>query len=447
MAFSSVLKIADVDDFINPSQECIKPITSKLDKHEKYNHRSQSEKVKISLNDCLACSGCITSAESVLISKQSKEEFYAILDKNQRLQETHQESRMKTIIVSISPQSRAALAVNYNLDINQIGKMLAATFKKVLGASYVFDATFARDFSLIESQREFIDRYCSSSPCKLPVFASACPGWICYAEKIHGKFILPYLSAVKSPQQIMGSLIKDYFANQIGKRPSDIYHVTVMPCYDKKLEASRNDFYNESLNAADVDCVLTSGEVMEIFNERGCVVVNGTSENLDRPFVSVDENNEVLTHDGGGSGGYLENVFKTAAAEIFQLKIQNMIYKTVRNKDFREVILTIDGKSVLKGAIVYGFRNIQNIVQRMKRGKCLYDYVEIMACPGGCLNGGGQPKIDLDSNLRLHLMKLEKCYNSAGEWLDGSDSYKARKMLYTTYYDKSQSQNAISVKW
>lgn len=136
-------------------------------------------------------------------------------------------------------------------------------FKNYFSAEFVFDTTFSREFSLIESEREFVERFkqnqLGSSDAKLPILTSSCPGWICYAEKTHGSFILPYISRVKSPQQIMGSLVKDYLCkNVFDITPDKIYHVTIMPCFDKKLESSRKDFFNEFHQSKDVDCVLST---------------------------------------------------------------------------------------------------------------------------------------------------------------------------------------------
>ena len=127
----------------------------------------------------------------------------------------------------------------------------------------MFDTTFSREFSLIESEKEFVERFkkhsVDSSSFKLPILTSSCPGWICYAEKTHGSFILPYISSVKSPQQVMGSLVKDYLCkNVFDLTPDNIYHVSIMPCYDKKLESSRKEFYNEFHQSKDVDCVLST---------------------------------------------------------------------------------------------------------------------------------------------------------------------------------------------
>jgi iron only hydrogenase large subunit-like protein len=174
---------------------------------------------------------------------------------------------VKRICVSISPQSRASLAIKYGMSLEALTRKLCGYFKHKLCAEFVFDTTFSREFSLLESQREFVERYRqnersggNSTSARLPILSSACPGWICYAEKTHGSFILPYISTVKSPQQVMGTLIKEYICKKLDTTPDKIYHLTVMPCYDKKLEASRKDFYNELYDTRDVDCVLSTSK-------------------------------------------------------------------------------------------------------------------------------------------------------------------------------------------
>ncbi|PNJ02292.1 NARFL isoform 15, partial [Pongo abelii] len=179
-------------------------------------------------------------------------------------------SQQRLVVVSVSPQSRASLAARFQLNPTDTARKLTSFFKKI-GVHFVFDTAFSRHFSLLESQREFVRRFRGQADCKqaLPLLASACPGWICYAEKTHGSFILPHISTARSPQQVMGSLVKDFFAQQQHLTPDKIYHVTVMPCYDKKLEASRPDFFNQEHQTRDVDCVLTTGEVFRLLEEEG----------------------------------------------------------------------------------------------------------------------------------------------------------------------------------
>lgn len=420
--FSGALKLTDLNDFITPSQECIKPVkvekkdgkggsgaAIKIQTDGSYVQvdeggvETKLEKARITLNDCLACSGCITSAESVLITQQSQEELYRALKENASLVTLGEQ---KVVVVSLSPQSRASIAAKYSLTAWETSSKLVSFFKG-LGVHYVFDTTFSRDFSLIESAHEFIRRYRSSSGSatgSLPMLASACPGWVCYAEKTHGNFILPYISTTKSPQQIMGSLVKDYLAASLGKRPDQVYHVTVMPCYDKKLEASRSDFYSDLYRTRDVDCVITSGEVEQMFEEKKVDFVSLSPQPLDNPFSSFD-GDQLYGHRGGGSGGYLEYILRHAAFELFGHSVQEICYKTLRNKDFREVTLEVDGKAVLKFAAAYGFRNIQNLVQKMKRGKCPYHFVEVMACPSG-----------QKSTYFKHLVACSGCVVDGSKW-------------------------------
>lgn len=175
-------------------------------KTKKDGSKTKLEKAKITLDDCLACSGCVTSAEAVLISQHSSDELIKVIESNKQLLVDNPDcDKLKLICISLSPQSRASLAVKYNMTNEECSQKLCGFFKQHLNAEYIFDTTFSREFSLVESQREFVDRFNAN---KTPILTSACPGWICYAEKTHGSFILPYISSVKSPQQVMGSLVK-----------------------------------------------------------------------------------------------------------------------------------------------------------------------------------------------------------------------------------------------
>ncbi|KAK3782930.1 hypothetical protein RRG08_016309 [Elysia crispata] len=478
--FSGALQLTDLDDFITPSQECIKPVKIerkpgkvgkiRIEDDGSYTEIDQTgsetrlEKAKITLNDCLACSGCITSAESVLITQQSQDELYRILDENRQHAQAGNQGMMKEIVVSISPQARASLAAAFKLSIVATAHKLTAFFKR-LGVHHVFDTNLARSFSLIETCHEFVRRYQASEVDKtsLPMLTSACPGWICYAEKTHGSYILPYISSTKSPQQVMGSLVKHYFAQRLGKTPDAIYHVSVMPCFDKKLEASRTDFFSDIYQTRDVDCVITSAEVEKMLEKEG----TSLSSVEDHPLDTITPDNQseklVYSHAGGGSGGYLEHAAKFAASILLQTQVDSLSYKVLRNQDFQEVTVSAEGKPPLKFALAYGFRNIQNIVQRVKRGKCTYQFVEIMACPSGCNNGGGQIRPDGDETQKERYQTVENVYNREVEvvdpfhqqeveslyrdWLGGRDTDKAREMLRTQYHEIEKSTSALNIKW
>ncbi|XP_061741186.1 cytosolic Fe-S cluster assembly factor narfl [Nerophis ophidion] len=469
--FSGVLQLTDLDDFITPSQECVKPV--KVEKKQgksvakiqieddgsyvQINQEGQKqklEKAKITLNDCLACSGCITSAESVLITQQSHEELFKVL-RNNKVSEVE---KKVVVVVSVSPQSRASLAAFYGLSSGDAGRRLTSFFKG-LGVHYVFDTSFSRTFSLLESQREFVERFQKNKA--LPMLTSACPGWICYAEKTHGDFVLPYISTTRSPQQMMGSLVKGYFAEQQGLSPQQIYHVAVMPCFDKKLEASRSDFYLNDAESREVDCVITSGEVQRMLEEENVSLSDVQAAPLDTMFSSVRDD-EFLSHAGSGSGGYLHHVFTYAAKQIFGEEVKELTYKSLRNKDFQEVTLEKDGAVVLSFASTYGFRNIQNLVQKLKRGKSPYHFVEVMACPSGCLNGGGQVKPSPGQNPKEFLQKVEELYMAEQaqapeedcrvselyqSWLLSVGEERAKELLHTRYHAVEKMTNGLTMKW
>jgi iron only hydrogenase large subunit-like protein len=216
--FSPALQASDLNDFIAPSQDCIISLNKssssrRLQIKQKENvvsTKPPEEAVKISLKDCLACSGCITSAETVMLEKQSLGDFIARINSG------------KTVIVSVSPQSRASLAAFFGLSQSQVLRKLTALFKS-MGVKAVYDTSSSRDLSLIEVCNEFVSRYQKNQSssgqeagANLPMISSACPGWICYAEKTLGSYILPYVSSVKSPQQAIGAAIKHHVVEKLG---------------------------------------------------------------------------------------------------------------------------------------------------------------------------------------------------------------------------------------
>lgn len=259
----------------------------------------------------------------------------------------------------------------------------------------------------------------------MPVLTSACPGWICYAEKTHGDDVIPFISTVKSPQQIMGVLVKHgptlpgVAIDQTRIPPNNVYHVTVMPCYDKKLEASREDFYSDVYQTRDVDCVITTGELEIMFRENGVTDWNSLPEAaVDTLVPGIDSGAGASVHAGGGSGGYLEYIFRRAASELFEVPDAKVVYQSRRNPDFREVTLTIDGTVKLRFASAYGMKSIQTIVRQIKNQKCKFQFVEIMACPKGCNNGGGQLAAPDGVNDLNHFESVERACVLCAERFD-----------------------------
>lgn len=480
--FSGALQLTNLDDFITPSQECIKPVEIKKGKTKtgsriKIQHEGADElealnppklqKVEITLGDCLACSGCITSAEGVLITQQSQEEVLKVLNENNANKAAGNVDEIKTIVFTVSQQSMLSLAYKYaGIDIEELAQRLTGYFKR-LGADLVLNTKIADDLSLIESRNEFLERYKTSieniaaKSNTLPMLSSTCPGWVCYAEKTHGNLILPNISTTRSAQQIMGMLVKQYLARQLMVSADRIYHVTVMPCYDKKLEASREDFFSEANNSRDVDCVITSIEIEQMLTGQNINLLEENLTSMDWPWKTEAPTHSVYGHEYSGSGGYAEHIFKFAAKELFGETVNEVNFKSLRNPDFKEVTLEYDGKPVLCFAIANGFRNIQNLVQKLKRGKSSYHFVEVMACPSGCLNGGAQIRPGGGDSVREMNAQLTEFYQKLPqstvensdtnhiykEFLDGIDSDKSKTLLHTTYHAVEKMNTALNIKW
>ncbi|TIB07767.1 hypothetical protein E3P89_03725 [Wallemia ichthyophaga] len=429
MGFSGGLQITDLNDFITPGQECIKPVkesnqpaqtetapepapdapTTQIsigENGEYFEQNQKLEKAEITLNDCLACSGCITSAETVLIESQSHKEVQKYLSST---------SDKKTMIASIAPQTLASISASLgSTPSNEILLRRLRHQLKDIGFDYVFDTTFSRHLSLVEIVNEFN----SLDQSNRLLLTSACPGWICYVEKTHGELI-PFISTTKSPQQIMGSLVKYWFSQHINKTPSDVYHVTIMPCYDKKLEASRQDFYSDLYQTRDVDCVLTSGEIGLLFDTPVNLEVNVPNENS----LSFEEQviPHHIQHPGTSSGSYLENILNLLRLQTPNLRLETHSPRNLADS-VEYLLINDENECVFKGAKCYGFKNIQNLVRKVgkergvssgrgaagrmaaSRGRVrtrntgnphdskTLDFVEVMACPSGCINGGGQLK-------------------------------------------------------
>lgn len=469
---SAILSADDLNDFISPGVACIKPIetlpTAKPDEHAANETEvildgtqaptKTNAPAEISLTDCLACSGCVTSAEAVLVSLQSHAEVLSVLDSAPALQvsgpdsngEYHvqglEDENAKLFVASVSPQSRASLAATCGGGVTerQAGVMLdnllrgssglPAGGKWKNGFSWVFDTNVTRQMSLVLGADEVLGSSTQqNAQPSTPILASSCPGWVCYAEKTH-PYVLPHLSKVKSPQALMGTLLKTALSRKLKIPPSRIWHLTVMPCFDKKLEASREELTDEvwagsgqpGRGVRDVDCVITSKEILMLAEGRNMSFFDmakmpsptcQTSPSFPDPalnsFLFSHRNRRHPSPSAGSSGGQLYHILKTKAAQIPGSEI---VVNRGRNADVVEYSVVANGETVVRAARYYGFRNIQNLVRRLKpsrpsrmpggkpfgssrrpTGKPTsmdYSYVEVMACPGGCTNGGGQIKVD-----------------------------------------------------
>lgn len=426
------LSMGDLNDFLEPAQICIKMPSedgsknriSEIKQVEVEINPSQStsanhQPVTINLTDCLACSGCVTSAETVLISQQSWHFVKEAMEKNKKL------------VFSVSPQSRVAIADSLRLEVSDSDRRIVSYFQSIPNLEGIMDTNHARNYSLAAIAREFVEKYCGDK--ELPLLTSACPGWICFVEKTHPELI-PLVSKARSPQQIMGVLVKE-------KHP-EAFHVSVMPCYDKKLEASRSDF--KSGDSFDVDCVLSTTELLDLLSSNETTVVADIGLS---PFGS--------SHQGSGAGGYLEYTLKYASSILFPNEINPILKETLYrgNVDFveYELLSSQSGQVLLKFARIWGMRNIQTWLRIHKTQPKKYHFVEVMACPGGCLNGGGQPPIMKTEQTKL--AKLRELYNALPKMetpIVDEQLYKdldERGLLGTNYRAVSLPKSSFAIKW
>lgn len=384
----------------------------------------------------------------------------------------------RLFVASVSPQVRASLAATYGVPEAEAGWMidqllggpqgLATGGKHGNGFTWIVDTNAMREASLVLGADEVleslqtpgrqvtsIDDSASTAIPKRPILSSACPGWICYAEKTH-PHVLPHLSRLKSPQALTGTLLKTILSRRLNIRLDQIWHVSIMPCFDKKLEASREEltdiFWRPPSTTApaqpvrDVDCVITAREVLVLADTRGISFPALPRTPISQPAFPdptlssflFPKHHRKQTSDAGTSGGYLHHIIQS------QLTLNpSSALKTTRGRNADVVEYTITSpdreQPIFKAARYYGFRNIQNLVRKLKpqkksrlpggrvggRGVGMdYAYVEVMACPGGCTNGGGQIKVD-DVPIK------PKTATSQKEWLGKVDE---------AYYSMSESE-------
>ncbi|XP_063817136.1 nuclear prelamin A recognition factor [Pseudophryne corroboree] len=429
---------------------------SVADEDEKSEFHRLSD-ARIFLSDCLACGNCVTSEEGAQIFAQNQKELLNVLSLNKKCDS----ALHRVVVASVSPQAVPYFAVKFHLSVCEAARKLCG-FLKGLGVHHVFDTTIAADFSILETQKDFIQRFRRQTQDEhaFPMFASACPGWVQYAERVLGDSVTPHICSAKSAQQIMGSLVKGYFATQQNLAPDKIFHLTVAPCYDRKMEALREDYYTELYNCRDVDCVLTLGEVIHIMEQRNISVKEVEECPLENVFGGTTC--EFVRHEGTSSDGYLAHVFRHAAKELFDMDVQEITYKTLKNKDFQEICLEKDGETVLRFAAAYGFRNIQNMVLKLRKGKFHYHFVEVLACPGGCFNGKGQAQTADGKPERAQLQEMEALYTRVpvqnpesnphiqdlyANWLEGAESQKSRETLHTKLVPTSLNATRVDMKW
>ncbi len=323
--------------------------------------------------NCSLCGQCITHCPvGALRERDDTAKVYdALADEN------------KVTVVQIAPAVRTAWAESLGLTKEEATEKRMAAAVKALGFDYVFDTTFSADLTIMEESSEFVQRLTSGG--KMPMFTSCCPGWVRFMKAEYPE-LTDNLSTAKSPQQMFGAVAKSYFAEKIGVDPKDIFCVSVMPCTAKKQETAIPNL-NDACGDPDVDVVLTTRELAKMIKSDHINVKNLPEVEFDSPLGAATGAGVIF----GATGGVMEAALRTAYYLVTGKNPDADAFMSVRGLDgWKEAEVDVNGIKV-KVAVASGLGNTRKLIEAMKSGKVSYDFIEIMACPGGCAGGGGQP--------------------------------------------------------
>ena len=393
----------------------------------------------LSYVSCVGCGQCIVSCPTGALTEK---------DNTQQVIDAINDPE-KVVIVQTAPAVRAALGEEFGMPIgtNVEGKMAAALRR--LGFDKVFDTDFGADMTIMEEANEFISRVKNGGT--LPMITSCSPGWIKFCEHYYPDLI-ENLSTCKSPQNMTGALIKTWYAQMEGIDPNNIVSVSVMPCTAKKFEIMRND--ESAAGVPDVDISLTTRELARMIKK--------AQLNFDRlPDEKFDDAMGVSTGAAvifGATGGVMEAALRTAADLLEGKRLDSIEYQEIRGTEgIKEAVYKVAGMDV-KVAVVSGLSNADEVLRKVRSGEADYHFIEVMCCPGGCVNGGGQPiqpssvrsftdiktlraKALYDQDKEMPLRKshdnpvVQKCYD---EFLGAPGSHKAHEILHTSYIKRGK---------
>ena len=403
-------------------------------------YRGMNSKITPAFDKSLKDSNCINCGQCVAVCPVGALTIKYDMD---RVWEALQDPDIH-VVVQTAPAVRAALGEEFNMPIGEAvtGKMVASL--KRLGFDRVVDTNTGADFTIMEEGTEFIERLKENK--NLPLITSCSPGWVKFLEQEFPDLI-PNLSSAKSPMSMYGALIKSYYAKEQGIDPNKIFVVAVMPCTAKKFECERPELGEDGRK--DVDAVITTVELAKMIKKAGIMFDKLPDESFDEPFGEATGAATIF----GTTGGVMEAAVRTVAEILEGKEIDRIEYEEVRgNETIREAELEIAGKKV-KIAVVSGLGNARRLMEKVRSGEADYQFIEVMACPGGCIMGGGQPRkilkeragIDVRSarrsalyneDKRLPLRKshqnpyVKKVYD---EFLKNPGSEVAHHLLHTHY--------------
>ncbi len=387
---------------------------------------------------CVSCGQCIAVCPTGALSEKDNtdEVFAALADKS------------KHVIVQTAPSVRAGLGEEFGLPIgtNVEGKMVSAL--RHLGFAKVFDTDFAADLTIMEEAHEFIDRVQNGGV--LPLITSCSPGWVKYCEHYFPD-MTENLSSCKSPQQMFGATAKTYYAEKMGIDPKDIVMVSIMPCTAKKFEVGRDD--QNAAGVADVDIALTVRELARMIDRASINFLSLPDEEFDYPLGMSTGAGVIF----GATGGVMEAALRTAVETLTGEELKSLDFKEVRGVEgIKEATYNVAGMDV-KVAVASGLKNAKELLTKVKNGEAEYHFIEIMGCPGGCVNGGGMPQVpasirnfndiralrakvlyDLDSSMPHRKSHENPAIKEVYDTFFGKPgSHKAHEILHTSYVKRS----------
>ncbi|MBN2708660.1 MAG: iron hydrogenase small subunit [Calditrichaceae bacterium] len=375
----------------------------------------------MNVSSCINCGQCVMVCPTGALREKSslKEVTDALHDPD------------KFVIVQHAPALSVTLAEEFGMKPGaDIDKKIVNAFRR-LGFNRVFDTSYSADLTIMEEASELVSRIQSNGV--LPMMTSCSPGWIKYVEQFYPEFI-PNISTCKSPQQMLGALIKNYYAQNEGLDPAKVFSVAIMPCTAKKFEAKRPEMsWN---NIADIDAVLTTRELARLIKMYGIEFDSLVPNEPDMPFGKRSSAGKLF----GGTGGVMEAAIRTAHYLITNREMDDLVVKEVRGlKGIKEMKITIDGM-VLGVAVASGIMNAQKILEEIKAGRNDLHFIEVMTCPGGCIAGGGQP---FNTDQKKITARMQALYSiDQNEITRASHLNKAVADLYKDFLEKPLSERS-----